>query len=81
MLYFNYFFDFLIYNSILINKRKERKFRGSSRGIAFGQHLYNNIFKGKLEKVFTSQGILDHPLEYFIIYAPEEINSIIGKKF
>jgi len=28
----------------------------SIRGNAFRQHLYNNIFKGKLEKAFTSQG-------------------------
>jgi hypothetical protein len=53
----------------------------SIRGNSFRQHLYNNLFKGKLGKAFTSQGILDHPLEHFIIHAPEEINSIIGKNF
>ena len=64
----------------MLPKLKEKKFRGSSRGIAFRQHLYKKIFKGKLEKVFTRQDILDHPLEHFIIHAPEEIKSIIGKK-
>ncbi len=41
--------------------------------------LFNSIFKRNLEKKFTLEVLMAHPLEHFIINSPKEVKEIIGK--
>jgi hypothetical protein len=47
----------------------------------FQQHLFNQIFKNKLIRTFTEDGIYAHPFEHFVINAPEEITSKFNLNF
>ena len=54
--------------------------RGHSRGAGnFQQHLFNQIFKNRLIRAFTEEGLFSHPFEHFVINAPEEVHRITSK--